>query len=213
MSKIQNVFFSGGYDSTAFLLECLIIKKVKVQPIVVKVPFIDGKYFKRSSLNHEQVSRQNFYTKFKSKYPKLAINLLDEIVCKNETVLDRDTLKVGEEAYRRNIFNRKITVSSYLHQVAKDLKLNNIAVIGTKEDNFSEEGKKWYNKNYNFTTPMMDVTKVHFFNNAKKYGYEEFLYETWSCYHPLSNNTECGKCELCEKRIIETRLILPKILI
>ena len=59
----------------------------------------------------------------------------------------------------------------------------------------------------------MDVTKVHFFDNAKKYGYEEFLYETWSCYHPLSNNTECGKCELCEKRIIETRLILPKILI
>ena len=46
MSKLKNVFYSGGFDTTSYLLGCLVVQKIKVQPIVVKVKFIDG-YFKR----------------------------------------------------------------------------------------------------------------------------------------------------------------------
>ena len=210
MNEVEYVFFSGGYDSTAYVLECLIIKKLKVQPIVIKVPFIDGDNFKRSSLYHEEVSRQNFYLKFKSKYPTLASNLLDEIVYLNETTLDQATLKVGREAYKYGYFGREITMHLYLHQVSKDLKVNNIAAIATKEDKVSEEGKKFLKKYYYFTTPAMDYSKDDFLSNAKEYGYEEFLYETWSCYHPQPDNTPCEKCGLCRKRIIESRLKFPK---
>ena len=56
----------------------------------------------------------------------------------------------------------------------------------------------------------MDYSKDDFLSNAKEYGYEEFLYETWSCYHPQPDNTPCEKCGLCRKRIIESRLKFPK---
>ena len=42
---MEYVFFSGGFDSTAFLLECLFVKKVETTPIVVTDPDLDGKKF------------------------------------------------------------------------------------------------------------------------------------------------------------------------
>lgn len=215
MGSIEYVFFSGGYDSTYYLLYCLLIKKVKVQPIVVKVPFIDGvtssgRPFKRNSTFHEEVSRQNFYKKFKDKYPKIASNLLDEIVFNNVTVLDKDTVELGKYGYKNNLLlGRPVTVHLYLHQVCKDIKIDKIAALATKEDNLTEEEKNFVNTKLKFSTPLMEVSKYEMLKNAEKFGFDNFLYETWSCYHPLPFFKPCGKCRLCRDRIIDTYLKGP----
>ena len=89
MDKTEYIFYSGGFDTTSYMLECLLIKKIKVQPIIVKVPFIDGKNMRRNSQYHEEVSRQNFYKKFKLDFPNLKNNILDEIIY-DEVKLDDD---------------------------------------------------------------------------------------------------------------------------
>ena len=45
---------------------------------------------------------------------------------------------------------------------------------------------------------------------SKKYNYDKFLYETWSCWYPLPNNKPCGKCALCKITIVDTKLKFPQ---
>ena len=208
MSKIEYVFYSGGFDTTSYLLECLLVKKIKVQPIVVKVPFIDGKDMRRKSSYHEEVSRKNFYKKFKIEYPHLKENLLDEIVY-NDVELDSNTLELGKEAYNKNIFSREINQLLYFHQIAIDNGL--YGVVGyQKDDNIAEGGVQFFKDNFKFKLPLINDTKVKILEKAKKYNYDKFLYETWSCWYPLPNNKPCGKCALCKITIVDTQLEFPK---
>ena len=55
---MEYVFFSGGFDSTAFLLECLFVKKVETTPIVVTDPDLDGQKFHC----HQDVKSRNLWT-------------------------------------------------------------------------------------------------------------------------------------------------------
>ena len=209
MSKLKNVFYSGGFDTTSYLLDCLVVQKIKVQPIVVKVKFIDGATMRRESYFHEEVSRQNFYDKFKKKYPELSDNLLPEIVYKDVTTLDDDTLDIGKRAHKLGFFSRDINQLLYFHQVCKDNKIE--SVVGyVKDDGVSDNGKLFWKDEFKFTTPMMDTTKHELLDKAQKYGYDEFLYETWSCWNPQRNNVQCGKCELCKITIVDSKLYFDK---
>ena len=207
MSMIENVFFSGGFDTTSYILECLLLKKIKVQPIVVQAKYIDGLSTRRSSEYHEEVSRKNFYKKFRERYPKLSNNLLDEIRYENVT-LDNDTLNIGKIAFEQGIFNRPITQDLYFHQTAKDNNLD--VVVGyQKDDGFSEKDKLFFKDNLNFRIPIIDVSKKELLNTAIKNEYDSFLYETWSCWYPKENNQPCKECTLCKITIVETKLKFP----
>jgi len=55
-----------------------------------------------------------------------------------------------------------------------------------------------------FTCSIRDLYKEDILEIAKKDGYEEFLYYTWSCWYPIDGKP-CNKCKVCEDRIIECR--------
>lgn len=220
-TKIEYVFYSGGFDTTFYLLHCLIDKKVKVQPIIVKVKYIDGKSSRRISEYHESISRKNFYDKFKITYPHLSDNLLDEIIHENETILDNETLEYGREAYLGGIFSRGINQLLYFHQVCKDNGYDGVVVGYTKDDGldssfFNDEfilkenhpkSMKWAN---NLKMPLINLTKKEMLKIAEDNLYDSFLYETWSCWSPKIDNTPCGECELCKITIVDTKLSFPK---
>ena len=219
--NIEYVFYSGGFDTTSYLLECLVIKKIKVQPIIVKVKYIDGKTQNRISEYHESVSRKNFYNKFKSTYPELSDNLLDEIVYENETILDRQTLQYGIDAHEGGVFSRDINQSLYFHQVCKDKGYTDVVVGYTKDDgidstDFNEDfilnelhspSMSWARY---LRMPLINTTKKEILEKAKNNSYDSFLYETWSCWSPLPGNKPCGECSLCKITIVDTKLKFPK---
>lgn len=220
--KTEYVFYSGGFDTTSYLLECLLVKKIKVQPIVVKVQHIDGKSMRRLSEYQESISRENFYSKFKIKHPELADNLLDEIAYVNETVLDQETLEYGEEAYKKGIFSRRINQLLYFHQVCKDKGYKSVVVGYTKDDNLDS---KDFDENFDLKEihapemawakflkmPLINTTKQEILKKAEENNYESFLYETWSCWEPLPGNVPCGECSLCKITIVDTKLKFPKL--
>jgi len=204
----EYIFYSGGFDTTAYLLDCLISRKTIVQPIVVKVPFIDGKEKKRKSAYQEQVSRNNFYSKFKDLYPNLKSNLLNEMVFDN-VILDEDTLKLGKEAYRKGYFSREINQLLYFHQISKNNDIE--GVVGyVKEDVKLPEIWEFFKNNFRFKTPMQHYSKEYLLERAKEYEYDNFLYETWSCWNPQPNNVPCGECALCRITIVDTQLKFKK---
>ena len=55
-----------------------------------------------------------------------------------------------------------------------------------------------------FIYPIRDLYKEDMLEIAKKDGYEELLYYTWSCWYPV-DGMPCNKCKLCNDRIIECR--------
>lgn len=206
---VEFVFFSGGFDTTFYLLECLLLRKIRVQPLVVKVPFIDGVGIRRASEYQEEVSRNNFYDKFRKQYPLLQKKLLQELTFVNKTILDKETLELGKEAFSRNIFSREVNQLLYFYQVCKDYKLTNCAVGYQKDDNFSDEGVDFLNTKLRFKTPMSNLTKREMLDIAIEAGFDSFLAETWSCWYPLPGNKPCKKCDLCKVTIVESKLKFP----
>jgi 7-cyano-7-deazaguanine synthase in queuosine biosynthesis len=61
--------------------------------------------------------------------------------------------------------------------------------------------------------PLIDKTKKNILEESIENGYEQFLYETWSCWYPNEDNQPCGECALCEITIVETTLEIPKTII
>ena len=55
-----------------------------------------------------------------------------------------------------------------------------------------------------FTCSIRDLYKEDILEIAKKDGYEELLYYTWSCWYPVDGKP-CNKCKVCEDRIIECK--------
>ena len=207
MNKLEYVFYSGGFDTTSYLLQSLLEKKNRVQPIVVKVEHIDGGGMVRNSIYQEQISRENFYYNFKKKYPELKHKLLDEITF-NDVVLDESTLKLGKSAFTKGIFSREVNQLLYFHQICVDNDLD--AVVGyQKDDDVSGKGWEFIEDNFKFKIPLKFNTKKDILKKAIEIGYDSFLYETWSCWHPLPGNKPCKVCDLYKITIVETKLKFP----
>lgn len=222
LKDIKYIFYSGGYDSTSYLLECLVKNKLIVQPVVVITSYIDGtKDRMRPSFFHEKISRENFYRKFKSTYPKLKDNLLPEITI-NDVSLDEETKEIGIEGYNEGLFTRKTNQLLYFHQTCKNEGYDKVSITYQKDDPFSGRIRKYINKDNppksmgwakHLEFPLIDKTKKNILEESIENGYEQFLYETWSCWYPNEDNQPCGKCALCEITIVETTLEIPKTII
>lgn len=206
-----NIFYSGGYDSTSLMLRCLVTDNLTVQPLVVITPYLDGTSDKfRPSYLHEKTSRDNFYRRFKAKYPDLQHNLLPEITIKH-VVLDRDTRKIGIQGFNSGLFTRKTNQLLYFHQICKDRGYDKALVAYQGDDPFSNRLSSTSWSQY-LEFPIINQTKNDLLQESIKAGYDEFLYKTWSCWYPIDDKP-CGKCRLCEITIVKTDLKIEKTLI
>ena len=53
----------------------------------------------------------------------------------------------------------------------------------------------------NFRFPIINYSKEDMLQYAKTHNFDNVLYNTWSCWHPV-NGKPCGKCAMCKERII-----------
>jgi GNAT superfamily N-acetyltransferase len=54
--------------------------------------------------------------------------------------------------------------------------------------------------------PLRTINKKEMLEEAKKLGFDDLLYYTWTCWYPI-NGKPCNKCKTCSERIIECRSI------
>tara|TARA_Y100000592_G_scaffold41232_1_gene65368 strand:- start:783 stop:1955 length:1173 start_codon:yes stop_codon:yes gene_type:complete len=57
-----------------------------------------------------------------------------------------------------------------------------------------------------FSYPSRHLTRGQMFQNAKKHGFDELMYYTWTCWYP-KDDKPCNECKICKERIIECRSI------
>jgi hypothetical protein len=76
------------------------------------------------------------------------------------------------------------------------------------KDNLTQEvtinDKKIKSKHYMYYLRMgcYGKNKKTLLINAKKYGFENIVKLSWSCWFPKKDNTACGKCPMCKERIV-----------
>lgn len=225
---MEYVLFSGGFDSSAFLLECVFRKKVKVTPIVFIQKDLDGvlnTWLGRQNQNFEKLAREHIYN-FVEKYGGEASKLLQPEILVDNLTLSEEIHNSGREAYNKGILRRPFKQVHYFYEFLKNkgIKAN---VLGTLNDTTTQEIIKYADKEGNvdetkvpntllfltlFKVPYLHLSKQEIFDRAVKYGYSEALFYTWSCFFP-SGGKPCGKCEMCQGRIIESRIkIKPSII-
>ena len=222
---MEYVFFSGGFDSTAFLLECLFVKKVETTPIVVTDPNLDGKKFHwtgRECLVFEEDARKKVY-KFVEQQNDSIKNLLKPEIKIDKVVLTEPMISTSKIAFDKGIFPRLYKQVHYFYQIMSDMGIKG-NILGTRDDGTTQEVNKYADKEGYvdssklpdyltflglFKVPYLHQSKEEILERAVKYGYDSILYHTWSCWFP-SGGQPCGKCEMCNGRIIECKVEISK---
>ena len=72
-------------------------------------------------------------------------------------------------------------------------------------DKLPEEHKEWEVFS-GFNHALRGTNKYEMLEEAKKLGFDDLLYYTWTCWWPVGDEP-CNKCKLCKQRIIECRSI------
>ena len=218
------VFWSGGFDSTSYILESLLVKEKTVQPIVVTEKTIDGFNKPERSTYHEQQARIFLRSQINKQFPKQSKNLLPEKIY-SSVHLTEESYNLGKNLYKLGYWDRPVKQGLFLYEVGKEL--NTYIFYGvTKEDKSYTDLNlhKYVDSNYilqknypehlthyrYFKNSYLKKTKEDILKIAIKHDFDSLLYNTWSCWYPQRDNSPCGLCEMCKGRIIECKFDISK---
>lgn len=221
---IEYVFWSGGFDSTSYVLESLLVKEKTVQPIVVTEKTIDGFNKPERSTYHEQQARTFLRNEIYKQFPNQSKNLLPEIIY-NSVQLTEESYNLGKNLCKLGYWDRPVKQGLFFYEVGKELN-KHIFYGVTKEDKSYTDLNlhKYVDSNYilqknhpeylthykYFKNSYLNKTKKDILELAIKHNFSNLLHNTWSCWYPQSNNTPCGECEMCKGRIIECKFDITK---
>lgn len=161
-------------------------------------------------------------------YPKSAVRLLPTIYI--DTDIDDDSFNQAFEAkfYEDNLWPGKrkkhqylfLSKFAYYHKLPIDigvLGIHNKSKFAEFLQNsliqYTSGPPKYLNKNYKIKQPehfmewirfpLFGRTKLDLLAKGKKYGYDNILKYTWSCWFPnQKTGNACGKCPMCKERIV-----------
>jgi hypothetical protein len=129
--EVKNVFFTGGFDSTAILVHLFLNTKNIIQPIYVSDPNLDndGEKNKRKNNLYERKAMNKILTELKKDYPYYSHRLKDlkEI---NKVEYDDETRKDMMLLYLNKYSKRPVRQYGGLAQICKDYNISsNLGVI------------------------------------------------------------------------------------
>jgi hypothetical protein len=124
-NEIKNVFFTGGFDSTAILVNAFLNTKYIIQPIYVSDPNLDNNINIKKRKNHifEKRAMNKIISELKADYPYYSHRLKDlkEI---NKVEYDEETKKDMMSLYLNKYSFRPVRQYGGLAQVCKDYNFN-----------------------------------------------------------------------------------------
>lgn len=243
--KIEYTFWTGGYDSTFYIIKSLLEGKL-IQPIYIDDRVNHGGYHtnplvkerggdtyprKCTEIEFERMNwlRQKIYERIKnSKSLLLEILVIDEPLSEDEEIskfVEKYNEWIPEPVYKNKYgegqwleaqsdiilrfqkqFGLKMVypierIDGEWYEIF-DCAISNGEFDSKKLPKEYDDVKVWENFNY----PIRHLSKEDELEEAKKLGFDDLLYYTWSCWNPQDSKS-CNKCKPCKERIIECRSI------
>lgn len=218
------IFWTGGYDSTFRILQALIVDKSNIVPIYLSGIIDNGPSNKTRRKNNKQelAALRNITSEIYKRYPHLR-KMLKPLVIIPEVKLDRTVSDSMEILYRRGMVRRPICQYGALSQVSLDMNRpiemavekepHSSMMYKTVHSRVTGEGidrkisdkvinrEPEFNIYRNFRFSTLHLSKKDMLREAKKYGFDDLLRKTWSCWYP-HNGKPCNRCIMCKERIV-----------
>jgi len=222
---MNNLLWTGGWDSTFRLLQLLLIKKQIVQPYYI----IDEN---RKSTSKEIETIRKIKEALFKKYPQTKKLIKPTIYFgKSDLEPNQKIFDQYENLRKKQFFG---TQYIWLAQFANQLKINGLELSIHKDDKakkiieknvikkISKSGNYYCLKNNpkkpnlklfkNFRFPLFNLTKVDMRNTAKEHGFLNLMRMTWFCHKPTKSGKPCGVCGPCQYAMQEgMQKRLPKV--
>lgn len=227
-SNTYYLFWTGGFDSTFILCYYLIVKQIYIRPIYIMCENLDSKFglIGRKNQTHELLTMKKIRNYIVNKYPHLKYKFLPTFYVYNIQKMNMVTNKFISLHRESGYFSRDI--SQYERIARFSLDFNKHIMIGVEKcgtgldeatngslnglwENravIPEEYLSEKNKNLiifkNLRFPIIHMTKQQMKNfslQPNTYFYD-ILQFTWSCWFPTSDGKQCGKCNMCQNRIL-----------
>ena len=225
-SKIEYIFWTGGFDSTFRICEMLINEKKTVQPLYITFNLDNSckgyqcrnKLWLRRNKTQEIDAMDKIRNKLFSRFPNTRNLLLPTIFIEEDVGDEYFNELFKKQFYSNNLWPKKRKVHQY-YFLAKYAEYNNIyidtGVLGIHRNSkfyrYLKKYLRFVNQNWIITDkdgpisylrfPLFNRTKTMLYNKAKRYKYNDILKYTWSCWFPKKGKP-CGKCPMCKERII-----------
>lgn len=207
---MNNILWTGGWDSTFRVLDLVLLKNKEVQPYYVVDP---GR--KSTKLELETMSKiKNMVAEVSPGKENLIKDLI--IINKDQAPEDLAFTSLYRELYKITYLGPQY---DWLGRCVKKLGLNNLELCVHKDDkaelflaNDVEEilvdGYPTYVlkeqpsqkslevfRNYHF--PLIKMTKLEMAEISKNNGFDHIMEQTWFCHEPTADNQPCGVCNPC----------------
>jgi 7-cyano-7-deazaguanine synthase in queuosine biosynthesis len=221
-----HLFWTGGFDSTFRLCQALLIEYKSVQPIYVTYDKVDDSTM--FSRNHRQNRRQeitamnNIRNLLIKQFPFVQTILYPIIYVDYIKQNKNITQSMYRLHYQFNKFTRpinqyeRLSQYSYYYPFPIEVAVEKCGTglddatkhlrVGTGTncripDNLTHDMRDYYIL-HNLRFPVVHMTKHDMLAISKRYGFDHILKLTWSCWFPNKDGTPCGKCDMCQHRII-----------
>ena len=227
-SNTYYLFWTGGFDSTFILCYYLIIKKVCIRPIYIMCQNLDSKFglIGRKNQTHELLTMKKIRYYILNKYPHLKYNFLPTFYVYNIQKMNWVTNKFISLHHKSGYFSRDISQYERIARFSIDFDqpiMIGVEKCGTGLDEATqnslnglwenraiipEEYLTEKNKNLiifkNLRFPIIHMTKqqMKYFSLQSNTYFYDILQHTWSCWFPTNEGKPCGKCNMCQNRVI-----------
>ena len=212
----EYVFWTGGYDSTYRICELLIIYRVKVQPIYVSYNLDSAKKsdkWVRKNRREEQEAMEKIRKKLYKQFPFTKKTFLKTIDINNNIIDENYDYRFTN----LNLWPKKRKIHQYGHlgKISYLSKTHiDCGVLGIHQNsnfiNFLKENLIKTENNmildvssnhplYYMRFPLFNKTKRDLCSISKKYGFNNIIKISWSCWFPI-NKKPCKRCPMCIER-------------
>lgn len=234
-SKIYNVYWTGGYDSTYIICYRILVLGQTVQPIYMSFN-LDSlnttDFWVRKNISEELNARKLIASKVKDacikKYHKnllLDTKYITKEMIKPDIKFSNDFTKLNLWPGKRKVHQYEY-LARYAYQQQQYIDLGTVGIPAGKDawgmflkkylipfnELNTEIIPKVSNNSNNYVLskisfPIVRLSKKEIMKLSNQYNFYNILEITWSCWFP-KNGKPCGRCPMCKDRVINHPIYL-----
>jgi len=190
MSDVNNLFWTGGWDSTFRLLQIVLDEKRKVQPYyVIRPQECTGKEID-TIINIRRELGRDFP---ESKTLLLPVQYIDESGIQKDKAISNEHENISEQ---RHIASQYEKLARFCKQIG--VKNMELSVLSSETFGYFRSNTTIFQY---FECPLLGLTKSEMAEIADSNGWTKYMDMTWFCRRPKKNRP-CGFCGPCTDVVI-----------
>ncbi|MEK0175251.1 7-cyano-7-deazaguanine synthase [Tetragenococcus halophilus] len=208
---MNNILWTGGWDSTFRVLSLVILQNKEVQPYYIIDPG-------RASNEVELMTMEKIRKEVVRKFPntkgliKKTIVVNMESIPKNK-VISQKFQKLKESSFMGSQYDwlaryseakgiSSLELSIHQDDKATFFVRQNVAKVVKADDEYYKLRDDLYNTGYDifkyYHFPLLDFSKKDMEKIAKANNFDSIMEMTWFCFNPTWRKTPCGYCNPCK---------------